>query len=158
MQQPHQCEIMAGFGKSYDAVHQGVAQGLVGRTLSRADRAQLMGPGSHKLQSSKASSCDKSWPSGSKPRCAALGMHAAAASKRHRFMCTFVKRTFGQAIWREHCWALLGLQTVGGNSKHNQLPLAMACLLIAATIITGILLFIYCVDVEKNLYCSALSC
>ncbi len=156
MQQPHQCEIAAGFGKFCDAVHQGVAQGLVGRTPSRADRAQLKGPGSQTLCSSKASSCDKSWPSGSKPRCVALGMHVAAFNRR-RFMCTFVQIILGQSIWRGHCWALLGLQSIGGNSIHKQLPLAIVCRAIAATIITGILLFIYGVGVEKNLYCSALS-
>jgi len=108
MQQPHQCEIVAEYGKSCNAVHQGVAQGLVGRTLSRADRAQLKGPGSQTLCSSKAISCDKSWPSGNKPRCAALGMHtAAAAIKCNQFMCSFVKRTsdkqFGMGIV-VHCW------------------------------------------------------
>ena len=94
MKQQHQCQIVAGFGKPYDAVHQAVAQGLVGRTLSRADRAQLKGPGSQTLCSSKASSCDKSWPSDSKPRCAALGTHAAAAIARQQFTCTFTKRIF----------------------------------------------------------------
>lgn len=49
-------------------LNKAVVQGLVGRTLSRADRAQLKGPGSQTLCSSKASSCDKSWPSDSKPR------------------------------------------------------------------------------------------
>ena len=149
---------MDEFGKSCDAVHQGVAPGLVGRTLSRADRAQLKDPGSQTLCSSKAISCDKSWPSGSKPRYAALSMHAAAAIKHHQFMCTFVEMILGQATWRGHCWALLGLQTVGGNSIHKQLPVAMVCLTIAATVIEGMLLFVNGLDAAKNLQCSALSC
>ncbi len=85
-------------------------------------------------------------------------MHAAAAFRRHQFMCTFVKRILAQAIWQGHCWALLGLQNAGGNSGHKQLPLAIVDLMIATTIIMGMLLFVHGVNATKKLHCSALSC